>query len=390
MAALLRAPHPSPLAGARLHASRSPIVNSPLLHSISSSTPTGKISTSRRTLLVPLHASTNPSPPSSSNGGSMDVRRIIIRTGKILSLAFPLWISLACFLGLCKPSLFLWVHRDWQILGLTLTMLGMSMTLTLDDLKGALLMPKEIAAGFILQYTIMPLSGFFVSKMLKLPAHYAAGLILLGCCPGGTTSNIVTYLARGNVALSVLMTAASTFAAVIMTPFLTSKLAGQFVAVDPTGLFTSTVQVVLAPVILGAILNQYCNNLVEYVSPVMPFIAVVTATILCGSAIAQSASVILTSGLQVVFSVCLLHGSGFFFGYLFSRMMGIDVSSSRTISIQVGMQNSVLGLVLANQHFRNPLTAVPCAVASFIHLVYGSLLAGIWRGMAPKIERNED
>ncbi|KAH7659644.1 hypothetical protein IHE45_16G043700 [Dioscorea alata] len=124
MAALLRAPHPSPLAGARLHASRSPIVNSPLLHSISSSTPTGKISTSRRTLLVPLHASTNPSPPSSNNGGSMDARRIIIRTGKILSLAFPLWISLAGFLGLCKPSLFLWVHRDWQILGLTLTMLG--------------------------------------------------------------------------------------------------------------------------------------------------------------------------------------------------------------------------------------------------------------------------
>ncbi|KAH7659643.1 Bile acid:sodium symporter/arsenical resistance protein Acr3 protein [Dioscorea alata] len=236
----------------------------------------------------------------------------------------------------------------------------------------------------------MPLSGFFVSKMLKLPAHYAAGLILLGCCPGGTTSNIVTYLARGNVALSVLMTAASTFAAVILTPFLTSKLAGQFVAVDPTGRFTSTVQVVLAPVIFGAILNQFCNNLVEFVSPVMPFIVVVTATILCGSAIAQSASVILTSGLQVVFSVCLLHGSGFFFGYLFSRMMGIDVSSSRTISIQVGMQNSVLGLVLANQHFRNPLTAVPCAVASFIHLVYCSLLAGIWRGMAPKIEMNEE
>ncbi|KAH7659641.1 bile acid:Na+ symporter BASS family protein [Dioscorea alata] len=390
MAALLRAPHPSPLPRARLHASRSLILNSPLLHSISSSTPTRKISTTRRTLLVPLHASINALPPSSSNGGSMDVRNVIVRAGEILSLGFPLWVALACFLGLCKPSSFLWVHRDWQILGITLTMLGMGMTLTLDDLKGALLMPKEIAAGFILQYTIMPLSGYFVSKMLKLPAHYAAGLILLGCCPGGTASNIVTYLARGNVALSVLMTAASTFAAVIMTPFLTSKLAGQFVTVDPIALFTSTVQVVLAPVIFGAILNQYCNNLVEFVSPVMPFIAVVTVAILCGGAIAQSASVILTSGLQVVFSVCLLHGFGFFLGYLFSRMMGIDVSSSRTISIEVGMQNSVLGLVLANQHFGNPLTAVPCAVASVVHSAYGSLLAGIWRGMPPKIERNEE
>ncbi|KAJ0966203.1 hypothetical protein J5N97_027341 [Dioscorea zingiberensis] len=387
MAALLRAPHPSPLARARFHASRSPIFNNPIFHS--SSTPNPRISTTGQTLIVPLHASTNPSLPSSSNDDGLDVRQVIVRAGEVLSLAFPLWVTSACFLGLYRPASFYWVHRNWQILGLTLTMLGMGMTLTLDDLKGALLMPKEVAAGFVLQYTIMPLSGFFVSKMLNLPSHYAAGLILVGCCPGGTASNIVTYLARGNVALSVVMTAASTFAAVVMTPFLTSKLAGQFVAVDPVGLLMSTIQVVLAPVIVGAILNQYCNNLVELVSPIMPLISVATVAILCGGAVAQNASAVLSSGFQVVLSVCLLHGSGFFFGYLFSRMMGIDVASSRTISIEVGMQNSVLGLVLANQHFGNPLTAVPCAVSSICHSVYGSLLAGIWRGMPTKNERKE-
>ncbi|XP_042458752.1 probable sodium/metabolite cotransporter BASS1, chloroplastic isoform X1 [Zingiber officinale] len=357
-------------------------------------------------------------PPSASGETDVSLRGIMLRAGEVLSMAFPLWVGTACCVALWRPSSFLWVDKNLQIFGLTLTMLGMGMTLTLQDLRAALLMPKELASGFILQYTVMPLSSFFVSKLLKLPAHYAAGLILVGCCPGGTASNIVTYLARGNVALSVLMTAVSTFAAVvikplhfsssfsniiprflaatfsrfelqIMTPFLTSKLAGRFVAVDPVGLFMSTVQVVLAPVLLGAVLNQYCNSLIEFVSPVMPLIAVATVALLCGSAIAQNASAILSSGLQVVISVACLHGSGFFFGYVLARVLGIDVSSSRTISIEVGMQNSMLGVVLAGQQFGNPLTAVPCAVSSVCQAAYGSILAGIWRSMIPKTEEKD-
>nr|GME09434.1 probable sodium/metabolite cotransporter BASS1, chloroplastic [Ipomoea batatas]GME13086.1 probable sodium/metabolite cotransporter BASS1, chloroplastic [Ipomoea batatas] len=303
--------------------------------------------------------------------------------GEAVSTAFPVWVALGCLLGLVKPSSFSWVQPKWTVMGITLTMLGMGMTLTFDDLRSALAMPKELLSGFLLQYSIMPLSGFFVSKLLNLPSHYAAGLILVGCCPGGTASNIVTYIARGNVALSVLMTAASTLSAVVMTPFLTAKLAGQYVAVDAAGLFMSTLQVVLLPVLAGAFLNQYFQSLVKVVSPVMPPIAVATVAVLCGNAIAQSSSAILTSGLQVVLATTLLHSSGFFFGYFLSRMLGIDVSSSRTISIEVGMQNSVLGVVLATQHFGNPLTAVPCAVSSVCHSIFGSALAGIWRRSVP-------
>lgn len=306
---------------------------------------------------------------------------LVVRLCEALSMAFPLWIGLACFVGLWKPTTFVWANKKWQITGLTLTMLGMGMTLTLDDLKEALLMPKELIIGFILQYTVMPLSGFLVSKFMKLPSHYAAGLILVSCCPGGTASNIVTFLSRGNVALSVLMTAASTISAVVMTPLLTSKLAGQYVAVDPTGLFTSTVQVVLAPVLVGALLNQYCNFLVRLVSPVMPLVAVASVAILCGSAISQNSTAILSSGFQVVLASCWLHGLGFSFGYIISRLLGVDVSSSRTISVEVGMQNSVLGLVLACKHFGNPLTSVPCAVSSVCHSIYGSVLAGFWRSL---------
>ncbi|KAF6991818.1 hypothetical protein CFC21_008867 [Triticum aestivum] len=320
------------------------------------------------------------SAPSQVPGGA---RAALVRVGEALSLGFPLWVASACALALWRPASFLWVTPTAQMVGLSFTMLGMGMTLTLDDLRTALLMPKELAAGFLLQYTVMPLSGYLISKLLNLPSHYAAGLILVSCCPGGTASNIVTYLARANVALSVLMTAASTFAAAFMTPLLTSKLAGQYVAVDPMGLFVSTSQVVLAPVLLGALLNQYMGRLVELVSPLMPFIAVATVAVLCGNAIAQNASAILASGLQVVLSVICLHGCGFFFGYVLSRMLGIDIASSRTISIEVGMQNSVLGVVLAGKHFGSPLAAVPCAVSSICHSVYGSLMAGVWRSMPP-------
>ncbi|KAJ8527701.1 hypothetical protein K7X08_015152 [Anisodus acutangulus] len=254
-------------------------------------------------------------------------------------------------------------------MGIAVTMLGMGMTLTFDDLRAALAMPKQLFCGFMLQYSVMPLTGYFVSKLLNLPSHYAAGLILVGYCPGGTASNIVTYIARGNVALSVLMTAASTLSAVVMTPFLTEKLAGQFVAVDAAGLFMSTLQVVLLPVLGGAFLNQYFKSLVKIVSPLMPPIAVATVAVLCGNAIAQTTA--------------LLHASVFFFGYVLSRILGVDVSSSRTISIEVGMQNSVLGVVLATQHFGNPLTAVPCAVSSVCHSMCGTALAGIWRRSIP-------
>ncbi|GMJ10056.1 hypothetical protein HRI_004674800 [Hibiscus trionum] len=146
--------------------------------------------------------------------------------GEVISTAFPLWFSLGCLLGCFKKSSFSWITPKWSIFGFTLTMLGIGMTLTLDDLRGALALPKGLISGFVLQYSVMPLSGIFVSKLLNLPSPYATGLILVGCCLGATTSNIFTYLARGNVALSVLMTAASTLSAVIRTPFLTAKLAG--------------------------------------------------------------------------------------------------------------------------------------------------------------------
>lgn len=307
---------------------------------------------------------------------------------ELLSTAFPVWVALACASALAKPQAFEWIRGGWQICGLTVTMLGMGMTLSFDDFGAAFAMPKELLAGVVLQYTVMPSAGAFLSHLFQLPPYYAAGLVLVACCPGGTASNVVTYLARGNVALSVIMTSVSTFLAVVMTPFLTAKLAGQYVAVDATALFMSTLQVVLLPVLVGVAMAHYFPKYVKKIAPFAPLVAIITVAALCASAIAQNSQAILSSGGQVVLAVLSLHFAGFFFGFLLSRLLGFHGSTARTISIEVGMQNSVLGVVLANQHFSNPLTAVPCAVSSVCHSVLGSLIAALWRVFSNNEVRN--
>ncbi|KAK9268897.1 hypothetical protein L1049_000662 [Liquidambar formosana] len=195
------------------HISQSqPPPNEPIWASLNTFTPTTRNNRTARPL-PPLHCGISSDSYSADDGRSL--RDWIEVFGEALSTAFPIWVALGCLLGLFRPSSFNWVQPKFTILGITLTMLGMGMTLTIDDLRGALAMPKELLAGFVLQYSVMPISGFLVSKLLKLPSYYAAGLILVACCPGGTASNIVTYIARGNVALSVLMTAASTLSAVV-------------------------------------------------------------------------------------------------------------------------------------------------------------------------------
>jgi BASS family bile acid:Na+ symporter len=304
----------------------------------------------------------------------------------ILTNAFPVWVILGGALALIWPDWFTWFSGPWIVWGLALIMLGMGVTLSVDDFRRLRTMPKAIFFGFCAQFTIMPLLGFGIARLLDLPTPFAVGLILVACCPGGTASNVVTYLARANVALSVAMTMVSTFAAVIMTPLLTSALAGTFVEVDAVALLTSTVQVVIIPVTLGVMLNRWAPRLVHASLSYSPLIAVLTIALICSSIIGQSAEAIRTGALSLLLSVFLLHAGGFALGYLSARLMGYEVEIARTISIEVGMQNSGLGVVLARRHFADPLTAVPCAISSVVHSAVGSLLAGVWRmrGNTPK------
>jgi BASS family bile acid:Na+ symporter len=233
--------------------------------------------------------------------------------------------------------------------------------------------------GFALQYTVMPFLGWSISYLFQLPTPLAAGLILVACCPGGTASNVVTYLAKGNVPLSVTMTACSTLFAVIMTPTLTTLLIGNRISVNGWGLFWSTVQVVILPIAVGVLLNRFFKKGVEKILPAAPLVAVIFITLIVASIVGMGQEYILKSGLQLIGAVFCLHLFGFLFGYVLSRIVSKDEVSARTISIEVGMQNSGLGVVLARQNFTNPIVAIPCAISSVLHSLIGSLLAAYWR-----------
>ncbi len=301
-----------------------------------------------------------------------------------LTNLFPLWALLGGALALVEPRWFNWFSGEFIVWGLAIIMLGMGITLNVDDFKRVFKMPKAIAAGFLAQYSIMPFLGWGIASALPLEKHMAVGLILVACCPGGTASNVVTFLAKADVPLSVLMTMCTTFAAVVMTPMLTAWLAGALVPVDALGLFLSTVKVVLLPLVLGLALHHFAPRAVTKVLPAAPLVSVAFITLIVASVIGQNAQPIRESGGVLLLAVFLLHGCGFGLGYLFAKLFGYDKIVCRTISIEVGMQNSGLGVVLARKHFPDTLAPVPCAVSSVFHSVIGSLLAAWWRWQAER------
>lgn len=297
-----------------------------------------------------------------------------------LANAFPLWVAAACGLAIVEPRLFSWFQGPLIVGGLGLIMLGMGMTLTLADFARVATRPGAVMAGVVAQFLIMPAAGWAVAAGLDLPTPFAVGLILVACCPGGTASNVVTFIARADVALSVTMTTCSTLAAVALTPLLAQLLAGRLVEVDTLGLFVSTLQVVILPVAGGVLMNRFAPAAVERVLPAAPLVSVLVIALVCGSIIGQNAAAVRESGPRLVAAIVLVHALGFAVGYAFARILGLPVTAARTISIETGMQNSGLGVVLAQRHFAaEPLTAVPGAISALVHSVLGSLLAAWWR-----------
>jgi BASS family bile acid:Na+ symporter len=273
---------------------------------------------------------------------------------------------------------------------LGVVMLGMGLTLSVDDFRRIGRMPRAVITGFIAQFATMPVLAWSIGKFLNLPPAYAVGLILVGCCPGGTASNLITLIARANVALSVIMTACSTLAAVILTPLFTQLLAGSIVEVNGWVLFQQTLQVVIIPVVLGVILNSRAPKLVQRILPAAPILSVLGVCLICGAAIAASSKEILAHAADLVLAVFLLHLGGFAIGYLITRISGFNEETARTISIEVGMQNSGLAIVLAKQGFPNlPLAPVVGAVSAVTHSLIGSTLAAFWSRFTPKNPESE-
>lgn len=316
-----------------------------------------------------------------------------------LTSLFALWTVLGTAWAWFVPDHFLWVvDGRFQPMGQSLVsvllgviMLGMGLTLSIDDFKRIAQIPKCVAAGVMLQFTLMPLAGILIASGLALEAGLAVGIILVSCCPGGTASNVVAYLARANLALSVTMTMASTLIAVIATPLLTGWLAGKFVEIDRWNLFINMVSIVLVPVVAGVFLNRFFPKMTGKISVISPLASVIVVVLIVGGIIAASKPLIEEHFGVLLLAVLLLHVFGFSLGYLLTRALGFGVEERRTISIEVGMQNSGLGSSLASTptfaaQFANPLQAalapVPSAISAVYHVVIGSFLAAVWRRQA--------
>jgi bile acid:Na+ symporter, BASS family len=260
---------------------------------------------------------------------------------------------------------------------LGLVMFSMGMTLTPVDFKRVLEQPALIFIGVSLQYILMPLIAWILAKILHLPVLLATGLILLGACPGGTASNVICFLAKANVALSITLTAVSTLTAVILTPLITLFYVDQSIAVPVDKMMKSLLFIVVLPVLSGVLINAYFQQRLVKVKPFLPLVSVLSIIFIIGVIVAKNHAELYQLGWLLFVSVALHNLFGLIVGYTIPKMMRYDEKVCKTLSIEVGMQNSGLAVVLANQYF-SVVAALPGALFSIWHNVTGSMLAAYW------------
>ena len=293
----------------------------------------------------------------------------------------------AC-LAFWKPATAIWFRPQWIPLFLGIIMLSMGLSLNFTDFKRLLEIPRSIFLGVSLQYTIMPLLGYFLAHIMDLPTDYIIGFVLVACCPSGTASNVVCFIARTHVALSVSLTTCSTLLAVLMTPLLTTLLMASIssnlleakVKVDTLGLLINTLKVVVFPVFFGLFLNHYFHNWVKRINSYTPLLAVLSIVFIVDYILAVKKDSILAIGSSLLGAVVALHSLGFLLGYILSKLFGYAEMEARTVSIEVGMQNSGLATELARSNFPGFESAtVPGAISALTHCILGSIASGFFR-----------
>lgn len=297
---------------------------------------------------------------------------------------YPVWLVALAVIAFFKPETMLWFDKPWIFWSLAASMLGMGLTLSLDDFKAIGKMPGSVALGFVAQYTIMPLSGWAVATALQLEPGLAVGIILVASCPGGMASNMISYLAKANLALSVVLTMCSTLLAFFFTPMWTSTLAGKYVPVDAWGLCVSAFQLTIAPVVVGVLIRWKLPRTADKIGACGPTVAVLAFTLVSGGIVAASANAIAANFGRLALTAFLLHVLGFGVGYSISKVLRYPESAARTVSIEVGMQNGGMAASLAKEHFAAmPLAAAAGVFSGVLQNVIGGLLAAWWKRRPP-------
>lgn len=297
--------------------------------------------------------------------------------------AFIIAIALVTFF---IPELFKWVHGNTQTVILGLIMLTMGLTLTTRDFKIVAQRPMDIFVGAVAQFLIMPGVAYLLVNVWHLEPALALGILLVGCCPGGVSSNIMSYLCHGDVAFSVGMTCASTVLAPVMTPLLMQLTAGAIIEIDTVGMFLNILIVTILPITIGCILNYYYSKQESFktLQTLMPGTSVILLACIVGGVISTVHDPLVERGLILfiwTFAVVFCHNSlGYLLGWLSGRLAGFNTAKKRTISIEVGMQNAGLATVLAGTFFAaQPLSVLPCAISCAWHSISGTILAGLYR-----------
>lgn len=298
---------------------------------------------------------------------------------QFVSKYMALIVILVAALALLAPESVSFLKTSYVNPLLGIVMFGMGLTLKPHDFQVVFSRPKDVIIGCLAQFTIMPLLAFLLTQLFQLSPELAVGVILVGTCPGGTSSNVMTYLSKGDVALSVGMTSVSTILAPFLTPLLTYLYAGQRVDVDMMSMFLSIVEVVILPILLGFVVNHFFAGFTQRAVEVLPLISTTAIVAIVAAVVSANAAKIMTSGLLILAVVILHNLLGYALGYGVAKALRLDVTKCRAISIEVGMQNSGLATSLATTHFAQyPLATIPGAVFSVWHNVSGAVLANFF------------
>jgi BASS family bile acid:Na+ symporter len=298
---------------------------------------------------------------------------------------FPVWAILLAVVAYTFPAPFAAASPAITPL-LGLVMLGMGLTLTGKSFRLVLKRPRVVGAGAAMQFVLMPLLAWLIARLLKLPPELAAGLVLVGSCPGGTASNVITFLARGDVALSITLTAISTLLSVMATPLLSWLYLGRIVDVPVLQMLASIVWVVLVPVTAGALVNTRFGSRLSLVRQIFPLVSVLAIVVIIAIIVGLTAPRLEVAAGMVLAAVALHNAGGLAAGYGLSRALRFSPAECRTLAIEVGMQNSGLGVALAHQYFTT-LATLPGAVFSIWHNLSGCMLAAAWARRPPKPTR---
>ncbi|CAM3528068.1 bile acid:sodium symporter family protein [Tsukamurella ocularis] len=302
------------------------------------------------------------------------------RIARTAVTVFPLLVLVAGVVGYLTPGTFTPLAPSVPYL-LGVIMFCMGLTLTPPDLASVAKRPWAVVLGIVAHYVIMPGAGWVIAHALNLEPELAVGVILVGCAPSGTASNVMAFLAKGDVALSVAVASVSTLIAPIVTPLLVLLLAGSYLPIDAGGMVLDIVKTVLLPVILGVVARRFARSLVARALPVLPWASAIVIAFIVAIVVAGSASKLAAAGGVVFLAVVLHNGFGLGLGYLAGRLGRLDDRARRALAFEVGMQNSGLAATLATAHF-SPLAALPSAVFSLWHNVSGAIVAA-WLARRP-------